>query len=141
MSEKVCRRSTAYAIRCESNGKVFVNCCHAFENRVNDVFWELRRRSRNNALDNASGLISHSLQEDFDKYGEAGFRAYILESGIKPPACSKTVARWIAEYNATDPGRGYNLTTRPYCSLCETGIEVVAGLPPMHKTEDANGRT
>lgn len=111
------RVSAIYAIRCKTNGKVYIGRSQNPSERMKQHMQCLRR---------GENCGTPSFKEDFDKYGAADFEGYILEQGVQPARFREREAFWIAEYRATNPLYGYNKDTM------DAGFEIriTKGLPP-----------
>ena len=119
MGHKIKKPSTIYAIRCVENGKIYIGRTQRFEQRIREHWLDLKRGFKRNMRD-------PSFQNDFDTYGEDGFRVYILEENVPPDAANEREAFWISEYRSTNHLYGYNKLNGD----TEQVFEFVAGLPP-----------
>lgn len=111
------RVSSIYAIRCKTNGKVYIGRSQNPSERM---------KQHLQCLKIGENCGTASFKEDFDKYGASDFEGYILESNVAPTRFREREAFWIGEYRATNPAYGYNKDTM------EVGLvmKIHKGLPP-----------
>lgn len=118
--------STIYAIRCKENGKIYIGRTYRFERRIKEHFYELRR-DKKLKTQRAGRRISTDFQDDYNRYGESAFEAYVLAEYIAPEKCQETEAKWIAYYHTTEPDKGYNIRRE---QLKGFQVQFKSGIPP-----------
>ena len=126
MSTKNDFPKTAYAIRCEKNGRMYIGCCANVDQRIRQHIGELRRGKKTMRVAyNKRG--DSPWQKDFDEHGCESFKAYILEENIPAETASDIEGRYILKYRTNEPEFGYNLTV-PKKQL---PIELIKGMAPI----------
>lgn len=111
------RVSSIYAIRCKTNGKVYIGRSQNPHERI---------KQHMQCLNRGENCGSDAFKEDFDKYGAADFEGYILEEQVYPAKFREREAFWIAEYRSTNPLYGYNKDTMDPGYV----VTITPGLPP-----------
>lgn len=108
---------TIYAIRCKSNGKVYIGRTTKLDERIKIHFAELK-----------SGRHKiKSLLEDFNKYGKDDFEVYVLEKDI-PYSERYKEYEYMKMYNSFDKKYGYNFGDRG--KKTTSTIDYIYKLPP-----------
>lgn len=108
---------TIYAIRCKSNGKVYIGRTTRLDERIKIHFTELK-----------SGRHKiKSLLEDFNKYGRDNFEVYVLEKDI-PYSERYKEYEYMKMYNSFDIEYGYNFGDRG--KKTTSTIDYIYQLPP-----------
>ena len=125
MNTKSNSPKTAYAIRCEKNGRMHIGCCTNVDQRIRQHIGELRRGQKTMRVAYSKRGDS-PWQRDFNEYGCESFKAYILEENIPAETASDIEGRYILKYRTNEPAFGYNLAV-PKMPL---PIDLIEGMPP-----------
>ena len=88
---------TIYALRCKSNGKLYIGRTTKLDERIKIHFQELKSGRHTNKL----------LLEDYKKYGRDNFEVYVLEKDI-PYSERYKEYEYMRSYNTFDKKYGYN---------------------------------
>ena len=107
MGWKITKPSCIYAIRCKANGRLYIGRTYRLSARIREHFSDLRNGYKVGSIRTSENLVN--FQSDFDKYGEDAFEVFVLQENVSPDLCKATEAKWISEYNTTDPRYGYNI--------------------------------
>lgn len=126
MGWPITHQSTIYALRCKETGRIYIGRSYRFKERVKEHFQELRR-CKKDRIQRDGRRITTDFQDDYNKYGESSFEAYILEEEVPPERCQEREAYWIGFYETTNPNKGYNVRDE---RLRDPEIEIKWGIPP-----------
>lgn len=113
-----------YAIQCTKNKKVYVGLTQRFEERIKAHFSELEHEKKTLYFNNRR--VPSRWQKDYNEYGKAAFRVYILEENIQPELANSREKYWIKYYDSTDWRFGYNIN-RGECN--PYNIDITPGKP------------
>ena len=114
---------TIYAIRCKTNGRMYIGRTRQLlEERVKAHLTLLRAGKHTNKL----------MQEDYKKYGEDNFQCYELETGLTFEDRNKECF-YMDKYKTCNSKYGYN--TRDNHSRAKGTIEIIKGLPESNQTK------
>lgn len=97
-----------YAIQCNKNGKVYIGGTRNLTQRVDTHFRELKANRKYATSEEGKEAYS-DWQNDFNRYGESAFTAYLLEDGVPDSEWRARELEWISRYRATDRRFGYNV--------------------------------
>lgn len=108
---------TIYALRCKTNGKLYIGRTTRLDERIKIHFQELKSGRHTNKL----------LLEDYKKYGRDNFEVYVLEKDI-PYSERYKEYEYMRAYNSFDKEYGYNNGDRR--KKKENKINYIFSLPP-----------
>lgn len=108
---------TIYALRCKTNGKLYIGRTTRLDERIKIHFQELKSGRHTNKL----------LLEDYKKYGRDNFEVYVLEKDI-PYSERYKEYEYMRAYNSFDKEYGYNNGDR--MKKKENKINYIFSLPP-----------
>lgn len=114
---------TIYALRCKSNGKLYIGRTTKLDERIKIHFQELKSGRHTNKL----------LLEDYKKYGRDNFEVYVLEKDI-PYSERYKEYEYMRSYNTFDKKYGYNNGDRR--KKKENKIDYIFSLPPKSYKEE-----
>ena len=116
---------SVYAIRCSKNGRIYIGSTSDVQNRVHQHILELRRHEKIKVSNCGKSKTGVEWQEDFDKYGEEAFEAYLIEEDLSYEEKAERENFWILEYDAINPKKGYNT------KVCkQPKYKIIKGIPP-----------
>lgn len=116
---------TIYALRCKTNGKLYIGRTTRLDDRIKIHFQELKSERHTNKL----------LLEDYKKYGRENFEVYVLEKDI-PYSERKKEYDYMKIYNTFDPRYGYNKGDKKKKNTNE--INYIFELPPNKFNDELN---
>lgn len=108
---------TIYALRCKTNGKLYIGRTTRLDERIKIHFQELKSGRHTNKL----------LLEDYKKYGRDNFEVYVLEKDI-PYSERYKEYEYMRTYNSFDKEYGYNNGDRRKKKVNK--IDYIFSLPP-----------
>lgn len=112
---------TIYAIRCKTNGRMYIGRTRQLlEERVKAHLTLLRSGKHTNKL----------MQEDYKKYGEDNFQCYELETGLTFEDRNKECF-YMDKYKTCNNKYGYN--TRDNHNRAKGIIEIIKRLPESNQ--------
>lgn len=131
----ICDPSCVYAIRCKETGRVYVGVTENVSRRVRQHMLQLKNHTKVTCSNVHHVVRGAEWQEDYDTYGEDAFEFYVLEENVTYENRSIVEARWIREYNATDPRFGYNAPRTSAKKVPD--FLIIHGLPPKVGSDDS----
>ena len=108
---------TIYAIRCKSNGKLYIGRTYRLNERIQVHFQTLKSKKHSSKL----------MIEDYEKYGRENFEIYILEENI-PYKDRYKEYEYMKKYNSFDEKYGYNRGDKNKQN--KNKIDYIRALPP-----------